>query len=174
MPDVESSEVDTTPEPIAPESVTPEPVTPKPVTLISTVPPDARLLLYINAELGQGATGIVHGGLLEVESGDERARLDVAVKLSFSERQRDRLEKEWSTYVHLIMEDVEGIPMPLGIFHDPELRERAPLCFLMSHVGKSLRASGMSITLAQRYVLFFTLVSLESDKHTKGTHSWQF
>jgi hypothetical protein len=130
-----------------------EAITPEPVALVSIVPPDARLLLYINAELGQGATGVVHGGLLEVESGHNSSRLDIAAKLSFSEQQRDHLQQEWSVYTHLTSEGVEGIPTALGIFYDPELQDRAPLCLLMSHVGVSLRSSGMSISSAQRYFL---------------------
>ena len=66
-----------------------EDITPEPATLVSNVPKDTRLLLYINSELGQGATGVVHGGLLEVESGNKSSRLDIAAKLSFSERQRE-------------------------------------------------------------------------------------
>jgi hypothetical protein len=138
-----------------------EDITPEPVTLVSVVSPDARLLLYINDELGQGATGVVHGGLLEVESGHKSSRLDIAAKLSFSEQQRNHLQQEWSVYTHLTSEGVEGIPTALGIFYDPELQDRAPLCLLMSHVGVSLRTNGMSISSAQRYVpCFYSFVGI--------------
>jgi len=102
----------------------------------------------------------VHGGLLEVESGHNSSRLDIAAKLSFSEQQRDHLQQEWSVYTHLTSEGVEGIPTALGIFYDPELQDRAPLCLLMSHVGVSLRSSGMSISSAQRKSFLAILKSI--------------
>jgi hypothetical protein len=115
------------------------------------------MLLFLNSELGQGNTGVVHGGVLEVETENKKSRLAVAAKLSFSDEQRDRLQEEWSIYMHLVAEDVEGIPPLLGIFYDPEM-VASPLCLLMCHGGVSLAKSGESITSAQRYDSLYYLV----------------
>jgi hypothetical protein len=123
--------------------------TPEPAPVVNDVPPDARLLLLLNSELGQGNTGVVHGGVLEVEAENNKSRLPVAAKLSFSDEQRDRLQKEWSIHMYLTLEGIEGIPPPLGIFYDPEMLV-SPLCLLTCHVGVSLAQSGQSITSAQR------------------------
>jgi hypothetical protein len=156
-----------------------EDTTPEPATLVSDVPKDERLLLYLNSELGQGATGVVHGGILEVEdmSGRKRSRLDIAAKLSFTDAQRDRLQQEWSVYMHLTMEGIQGIPTLLGIFYDPELEDTSPLCLLMCYAGLSLQRSGRSITSAQRCVLCFCVSFLllpRSDTHNTETHFWRF
>lgn len=124
--------------------------TPERAPIISDVPPDARLLLFLNSELGQGNTGVVHGGVLEVEAEHKKSWLAVAAKLSFSDEQRDRLQEEWSIHMHLTLEGVEGIPPLLGIFHDPDI-VASPLCLLTCHAGVSLARSGQSITSAQRY-----------------------
>ena len=47
-------------------------------------------------------------------------------------------------------EGIQGIPITLGIFYDPELQDKTPFCLLMSFVGVSLRKSGLSVTVAQR------------------------
>jgi hypothetical protein len=127
--------------------------TPERAPIINDVPPDARLLLFLNSELGQGNTGVVHGGVLEVETEQKTSWLAVAAKLSFSDEQRDRLQEEWSIHMHLAVEGVEGIPPLLGIFHDPDIVV-SPLCLLTCHAGVSLARSGQSITSAQRYDFF--------------------
>ena len=110
---------------------------------------DASLLLFLNSELGQGNTGVVHGGVLDIQTEDKRSRLPIAAKFSFSEDQRDRLQCEWSALVHLTSQGVKGIPTLLGIFHNPKV-PTGPLCLLTRHVGVSLRKSRTSITSAQR------------------------
>ena len=127
--------------------------TPEPVPLVTVVPKDERLLLFLNSELGQGATGVVHGCELQVESDQENSRLNIAAKLSFTDDQRERLQQEWVVYMRLMMEGSEGITPALGIFYDPELEDTSPLVLLMQHAGVSLQRSGISITPAQRYVL---------------------
>lgn len=123
--------------------------TPEPAPIVNDAPPDARLLLFLNSELGQGNTGVVHGGILEVEAENKKSRLHVAAKFSFSDEQRDRLQEEWSIHMYLTLEGVEGIPSLLGIFYDPEMLA-SPLCLLTCHVGVSLAQSGQSITSVQR------------------------
>jgi hypothetical protein len=122
-------------------------------------------LLYLNSKLGQGATGVVHGGVLEVEDSSDRksSRLDIAAKLSFTDMQRERLQQEWSVYMHLTMEGIQGIPTLLGLFYDPELEDRSPLCLLTCYAGLSLRRSGQSITSIQRYVHNFFISSTYYD-----------
>jgi len=127
--------------------------TPERVPLVTVVPKDERLLLFLNSELGQGATGMVHGGVLQVESDHESSRLNIAAKLSFTDDQRERLQQEWIVYMRLKMEGAEGITSALGIFYDPELEDASPLVLLMHHAGVSLQRSGISITPTQRYVL---------------------
>jgi hypothetical protein len=115
----------------------------------SAVSQDTSLLLFLNSELGQGNTGVVHGGVLEIQTEDKRSRLPIAAKFSFSDEQRERLQCEWSALVHLTTQGVKGIPTLLGIFHNPKVAT-GPLCLLTRHVGVSLRKSRSLITSAQR------------------------
>jgi hypothetical protein len=115
----------------------------------SVVTKDACLFLFLNSVLGQGNTGVVHGGILEIETDDKKSRLNVAAKLSFSDEQRERVHSEWSVHMHLTSQGIKGVPTLLGIFYDPEV-ETAPLCLLTCHAGVSLRRSGKSITSVQR------------------------
>jgi serine/threonine protein kinase len=131
--------------------------TPERAQIVNEIQPDARLLLFLTSELGQGNTGVVHGGVLEVETENKKSRLSVAAKLSFSDEQRDRLQEEWYIYMHLMSEGVEGIPPLLGIFYDPET-VASPLCLLTCHAGVSLARSGESITSTQRYKFPITLL----------------
>lgn len=123
--------------------------TPEPPPPVSAVTKDASLVLILNSVLGQGNTGVVHGGVLKIEADNKNSQLDVAAKLSFSDKQRERLQAEWSVHMYLTSLGINGIPTLLGIFYDPEV-ETAPLCLLTCFAGISLQKSGKSITSAQR------------------------
>jgi hypothetical protein len=134
------------PPPNSDDDETPLASTPIPELAVSQ---DASLLLFLNSELGHGNTGVVHGGVLEIQTEAKRSRLPIAAKFSFSDDQRERLQCEWSALVHLTSQGVKGIPTLLGIFHNPKV-PTGPLCLLTRHVGVSLRKSRTSITSAQR------------------------
>lgn len=115
----------------------------------TVVDKDEGLFLFLCSELGQGSTGVVHGGFLEFDQGDRRSRLEVAAKLSFAPDQRQRLQEEWSILMYLTLNEARGIPALLGIFYEPD-HSVAPLCILTCHGGISLRHSGRKITSEQR------------------------
>jgi hypothetical protein len=123
--------------------------TPHPPIHETDVSQNTVLLLFLNSELGHGNTGVVHGGILEIQTEDRTLRQPIAAKLSFSDEQRERLQDEWLVLTHLASQGVEGIPTLLGMFHNPNVAT-GPLCLLMGHVGKSLRRSRLSITTTQR------------------------
>ena len=121
-----------------------------PTTPVASIAKDDRLLLFLTSEIGEGGTGVVHGGTLELESGGRRSTLDIAAKLAFTSSQQARLVQEWSVYSHMAEKGVQGIPTLLGIFHDVE-RENGPSCVLMRHAGRSLRRAA-PISSIQRFV----------------------
>jgi len=115
--------------------------TPELPTIVDVVQQDDRLLLFLTSKLGEGSTGVVHGGVLEVETQHRKSRLAIAAKLSFTEDQRERLQNECLVHMHLTEAGVQGIPPILGIFYDPEIAA-APLCLLTCHAGVSLEKVG--------------------------------
>lgn len=118
---------------------------------VTPVARDDRLLLFLTSEIGRGATGVVHGGTLEIESEHRRSSVNIVAKLAFTSSQQARLAQEWSVYTHLALNGVQGIPTLLGIFHDVE-RDNGPSCVLMRHAGTSLRRAS-PISSVQRYVI---------------------
>jgi hypothetical protein len=104
---------------------------PVPATFVRVIPPpfvnptpsmaqNKSMTLMLSSELAQGATGVVHGGTLEMETRGQRVFLDVVAKLAFSEDQRERLKHEFSIYCHLASKGVKNIPTLLGLFEDVE------------------------------------------------------
>ena len=105
--------------------------------------PDERLMLVVTSEIADGATGIVHGGVLEIESSGSCVFLDVVVKLAFTDRQQDSLKHEYSIYQHLVSRRVGGIPTPLGLFDTPG---DGPSALLMTLNGAPIDSSMLSPT----------------------------
>jgi hypothetical protein len=75
-----------------------------------------ELVLVITSEIGTGATGIVHGGTLEVELAGQCVSLDIVAKLAFSRHQKERLAHENEIYLYLNERHIRGIPTSLGLF----------------------------------------------------------
>jgi len=130
-------------------------VTP-PTTPATAFPKDVRLLLFLTSELGEGATGVVHGGILQVESEHKISTLEIAAKLAFTDEQQAALVAESFIYTHMAEEGIKCIPTVLGYFHDAD--EDGPSCLLMSHSGKSLQDRGTTISTDEWYAFPFTLV----------------
>ncbi|KAJ7125750.1 hypothetical protein C8R43DRAFT_958223 [Mycena crocata] len=89
------------------------------------------LILALTSEIERGATGIVHGGDLEIY--DEQGKLSTAkvvVKLAFSAEQQAKMRHEYSIYRHMAESNTEGVVAVLG----------GPLAMVMSHGGTSLRS----------------------------------
>ena len=102
-------------------------------------------MLVITSEIAEGAIGVVHGGVLEIESSGPCLFLDVVVKLAFTYRQQDSLKHEYSIYQHLVSKRVRGIPTPLGLFNS---LGDGPSALLMTHSSVRID-SGMLSTAAR-------------------------
>jgi hypothetical protein len=97
---------------------------------------DEYFTLVLTSEIGDGATGIVHGATLELETSDvQRLTHEVVVKLAFSDEQQERLRKEYAIYQHLATANVMGIPTVLGLFED---LEGGSMALVMNNAGVSL------------------------------------
>jgi len=72
-------------------------------------------------EIGCGATGVVHHGMLKLKHIDQSVPLDVVVKLAFNSQQQDMLRTEYESYHHLRSKGIlRGITTTLGFFNDTE------------------------------------------------------
>jgi len=107
-----------------------------------------RLILVITSEIGTGATGIVHGGTLEMELPDQSISLDVVAKLAFSDYQKERLAHEHTIYCYLGSRHITGIPTLLGFFSSVD---DGPSTLLMTHRGISV-SSNTPLSSATRSV----------------------
>jgi hypothetical protein len=106
-----------------------------------------RLMLVVTSEIDTGATGVVHGGTLEVELPGRCLTLDIVIKLAFDDQQQERLTHEDSIYRYLISKGVEGIATPLGLFNS---FEDGPSALLMTYNGISISNSKHPISPALR------------------------
>jgi hypothetical protein len=122
--------------------VTPPPFV-KPTPLMS---PNGCMTLVVSSELAQGATGVVHGGTLEMKTLEQRISLDIVAKLAFGEDQRENLKHEFSTYCHLTSKGVKNIPTLLGLFEDVE---DGALALLLTPAGVPIVNKGQLSTSAQ-------------------------
>jgi hypothetical protein len=105
-------------------------------------------MLVITSEIGTGATGIVHGGTLEVELPDQSVSLEVVAKLAFSDHQKERLAHEHAIYCYLSSRHITGIPTLLGFFSSVD---GGPSALLMTHNGVSV-SSNTPLSSATRSV----------------------
>ena len=94
-----------------------------------------ELVLVITSEIGSGATGIVHGGTLEVELAGQCVSLDVVAKLAFSDYQKEQLAHENEIYLYLRSRHVRGIPMSLGLFG---CTDGGPSALILTYNGVSI------------------------------------
>lgn len=89
----------------------------------------------LTSEIGQGATGVVHRGVLDVNNGS--TMLDVVVKLAFDEEQKTALKDEYEMYRLLRLKGVvDGIATVLGLFND---FEGGPSALVMLYAGEPLQ-----------------------------------
>jgi len=103
---------------------------------ISTCGIDECLPIVLTSEIGHGATGIVHGGTLQLESAEGSVPLDIVVKLAFDNQQRHALRDEYEVYCNLRSKGVlRGITTVLGFFDDCE---GGPCALVMLYAGASL------------------------------------
>jgi len=108
-----------------------------------------RLVLVITSEIGTGATGIVHGGTLEVELPGQSISLGVVAKLAFSDHQKERLAHENAIYRYLSSTHITGIPTLLGFFSSID---GGPSALLMTHRGVSVSSNIQPLSSATRSV----------------------
>jgi len=122
-----------------------------------TPPPTPRLkksyaagsysTITLTSEIGEGSTGKVHGGTLTVNAGSEYVDLNVVVKISFGEEEKERLRHEYLIYHHLYAHNVKGIPISLGLYDDPEVQTSA---LVTLHAGRSIYKRTMELEYFQR------------------------
>jgi len=102
------------------------------------------------SEIGRGATGVVHRGMLDVESSCGFMTLGVVVKLAFDKEQRVALKNEYEIYRLLRSKRiVNGIATVLGLFDD---FEGGPSALVMLDAGESLGPE-RSLSAAERWVI---------------------
>jgi hypothetical protein len=91
--------------------------------------------LVLTSPIAEGATGIVHGATLELETSDASLTEEVVVKLAFLDEQQERMRNEYAIYQHLARANVAGIPKVLGLFED---LEGGSMALVMNNAGVSL------------------------------------
>lgn len=128
-----------------------------PPTLSSpTAKKGESLALFLTSEIGLRTSGVLHGGVAEVDVGQQTASLKVTAKLAFIKKHQDKLFHELSVYNHLASKDTKGIPPVLGIFHNAS--DNGPYCLVLRDAGLSIHdRSDASISISQRHVLCLVL-----------------
>jgi len=90
----------------------------------------------LTSQIGYGATGVVHRGMLNVESSRGFMTLGAVVKLAFDREQRAALKNEYEIYRLLRSKRiVDGIATVLGLFDD---FEGGPSALVMLDAGEPL------------------------------------
>ncbi|KDQ20408.1 hypothetical protein BOTBODRAFT_169166 [Botryobasidium botryosum FD-172 SS1] len=108
--------------------------------------PCESIALVLISDMAEGATGVVHSAVLEVETpGGEYFTHKVVVKLAFAPKQQTRLRNEHAIYEYLESQGVRGLVTIFGLFVDAE--EGGPLALVMSHAGTPLRSGKVSATV---------------------------
>lgn len=92
--------------------------------------------VVLTSDLGEGGTGIVHGGQLFVNTGGDEVALNIAVKLSFNNDQQDMLRDEYLCLSELHSRGVAGIPTVLGYYDS--IDENGPTMLVMLNAGVDL------------------------------------
>ena len=83
--------------------------------------------------------GVVHHGMLDIESSRGHTMLDVVIKLAFEKEQQTALKNEYEIYCLLRSKGVvNGIATVLGLFND---FEGGPSALVMLYAGGSLDQS---------------------------------
>ena len=76
------------------------------------------LSIIIRERLGQGAIGEVFRATIQPERTNSPEYCPVIVKLATSLKRMCRLRHEYSIYMHLEAQDIEGVPRLLGYYQD--------------------------------------------------------
>jgi hypothetical protein len=111
---------------------------------------EEHMVLILTSETAEGATGIVHGATLRVETSD-RTHLtgDVVVKLSLLDEQKVRLRNEYAIYQTLEANGVKGLSGVLGIFDD---MEKGPTILVLTQAGTPLHPD-RALSSSHRYMV---------------------
>jgi hypothetical protein len=109
--------------------------------------PDDSIDIMITSEKRPGSSGVVHIGKMEVGTSE---CIQVAVKLAFSEDEKEVLEHEHRIYTHLHAKGVKGIPQNIGLFVDDELVDdgEGPYALIMTFAGDTILHHGSNIAPA--------------------------
>lgn len=107
--------------------------------------PNESMDITLTSEIGPGSTGIVHIGRMEIVPFDQPVQ--VAVKLAFSEEEKEKLENEHRVYSHLHSKGVQGIPQDFGLFVDVESvdGDEGPYALITAFAGESLFHQGTKV-----------------------------
>lgn len=113
--------------------------------------------LILTSHIADGATGVVHGATLKLETSDAQSlSQEVVVKLAFLHEQQERMRNEYTIYRHLAMANVTGVPTVLGLFKD---LEGGSMALVMNDAGVSLleqradREGQVTVSTSERWVI---------------------
>ncbi|KAJ7155874.1 hypothetical protein C8R46DRAFT_1005102 [Mycena filopes] len=138
---------------------------------VSPQPPRRIKAAYTSAEyvivtlgppLSSGATGVVHGALLEVRTKDgQLLAQNVIVKVALFPDQQERMRHEFSIYQRLAAAKVSGVPALLGIFDDVE---GSASIMVMNNCGQALhkthlKEDGINVSVSEaEKAAFLTII----------------
>jgi len=120
----------------------------------SPTKPHLHVLVTLTSKIVKGATGHVHGGILEVNDGHRDIRLPIAMKIAFGPDEVQQLQHEHYIYGLLHEADIQ-VSTVYGLFKEDQSDSNAT-GLLMSYGGSSLEKSPM-VTKKQRCVMIFRL-----------------
>lgn len=99
--------------------------------------PHQYISVTVTSSLGEGAVGVIHGGILRCFDAKSKKTIEakVVLKMVFDEEKKAKLRHEYSVYQRLIAAGVEGIPSMFGMFQD--YLEDGPLVMIVTHCGRN-------------------------------------
>ena len=120
----------------------------------SPTKPHLHVLVTLTNKIVEGATGHVHGGILEVNDGHRDVRLPIVMKIAFGPDEVKQLQHEHYIYGLLHKAHIQ-VSMVYGLFKE-DYRDSDATGLLMSYGGSSLEKSP-TVTKKQRCVMIFRL-----------------
>jgi hypothetical protein len=99
--------------------------------------PHQYISITVTSSMGEGAVGLLHGGILRCfdAKSDKTMEAKVVLKMVFDEEKKVKLRHEYSVYQRLVAAGVEGIPSVFGMFQD--YLEDGPLIMIVTDCGRN-------------------------------------
>jgi serine/threonine protein kinase len=121
-----------------------------PASFPPTTNKSVPLAVFLTSKIGLRSSGVLHGGVAEVDVGQQTASLKVTAKIAFVKSHQNNMFHELSVYNHLASKDVKAIPPVLGIFHNAS--DNGPYCLVLHDAGLSIHDRNACISVLQRYI----------------------